>query len=216
MSHYFDPVPATTSRPGRVQLQLPGSAVELAVDRGVFSASGVDPGTLELLREGIGIPGGGPGSAGPLLDLGCGYGPIAVTLGRLYPKATVWAVDVNRRALELTAVNAAALGMAGRVRPAQPDEVPEDIRFDGMWSNPPIRIGKEALHQMLRKWLVRLLPGASAWMVVHKHLGADSLAGWLGAEGWTVRRLGSRKGYRLLQVGPATETTAEAGPGAGR
>ncbi|MDA8048032.1 MAG: methyltransferase [Actinomycetota bacterium] len=212
MSHYFDPAPTSPSRPGRVLLQLPGSEVELAVDRGVFSATGVDPGTLELLRAGLGRPGAGPASDRPLLDLGCGYGPIAVTLARRYPNATVWAVDVNARALELAAANARALGLEARIRPARPDEVPGDLCFDGIWSNPPIRIGKEALHDLLLAWLPRLRPGAAAWMVVQRHLGADSLSRWLVGEGWPVRRLGSKKGYRLLQVGPAGEPE----PGASR
>lgn len=210
MSHYFDPAPTAPSSPGRVVLHLPGWQVDLAVDRGVFSASGVDPGTLELLRAGVGEPAGGPSSTGPLLDLGCGYGPIAVTLARRFPHATVWAVDVNTRALELTEANAASLGMQGRVRTARPGDVPAEARFDGIWSNPPIRVGKEALHELLMEWLPRLRPEASAWMVVQRHLGADSLAKWLTGEGWPVRRLGSRKGYRLLQVGPVGR------PGAGR
>lgn len=197
MSHYFDEMPAAASRPGRVKLSLPGFEAELAVDRGVFSAGGVDPGTMELLRAGVGPD---AGVEGPLLDLGCGYGPIALTLAHRFPAATVWAVDVNARARELTAANAAALGLGRRVRAAAPADVPGEIRFDGIWSNPPIRIGKPALHQMLEEWLPRLAGGASAWLVVQKHLGADSLAAWLSRQGWGVRRLGSRKGYRILEV----------------
>ncbi|MDE3206624.1 MAG: methyltransferase [Acidobacteriota bacterium] len=203
MSHYFDPSPAAPSRPSRVTLKLAGFEAELLVDRGVFAASGIDPGTSELLRAGLGEPGGGPGSDGALLDLGCGYGPITVALAHRFPRARVWAVDVNRRALELVTANAAALGLADRVAPAPPEEVPAELRFDGIWSNPPIRIGKEALHTLLLDWLPRLLPGASAWLVVQRHLGSDSLSDWLAANGWPVKRVGSRKGYRLLQVGPA-------------
>ena len=202
MSHYFDQSPSAPSRPGRVTLSLPGFAAELSVDRGVFSAGGVDPGTMELLRSGAG-PAEAGAVGGDLLDLGCGYGPIAVTLAHRYPAATVWAVDVNRRAVELTAANAAALGFGERVRAVGPAEVPDGLRFAGIWSNPPIRVGKAALHEMLQTWLPRLAHGASAWLVVQKHLGSDSLAAWLAGEGWAVRRLGSRKGYRILQVGRA-------------
>lgn len=202
MPHYFDPSPTAASRPGRVTLKVHGFEADLAVDRGVFSAGGVDAGTIELLRSDAG-PGPGSGSGRPVgdvLDLGCGYGPIAVTLAHRYPTATVWAVDVNQRALDLAAANAAALGFAGRVRTLTPEEVPAGVSFDGIWSNPPIRIGKAALHQMLREWLPRLAPGGGAWLVVQKHLGADSLAAWLAGEGWAVRRIGSRKGYRILEV----------------
>ncbi len=184
-------------------LKLAGLEAELLVDRGVFAASGIDPGTAELLRAGLGEPGRGPGSDGALLDLGCGYGPITVALAHRFPRARVWAVDVNRRALELVSANVSALGLADRVALAPPEDVPAELRFDGIWSNPPIRIGKEALHAILLDWLPRLLPGASAWLVVQRHLGSDSLSDWLAANGWPVKRVGSRKGYRLLQVGPA-------------
>lgn len=201
MSHYFDEAPTAPSRPGRVGLRLPGFEAELSVDRGVFSAGGVDPGTLELLRADTG-PDDRDGPA-TLLDLGCGYGPIAVTVAHRYPAATVWAVDINPRALDLTAANATGLGFGARVRAVRPEDVPAEMTFDGVWSNPPIRVGKAALHQMLQAWLPRLAPGGRAWLVVQKHLGSDSLASWLSAEGWSVKRLGSRKGYRILEVGRA-------------
>ena len=141
--------------------------------------------------------------AGPvdLLDLGCGYGPIAVTLALRAPAATVWAVDVNSRARALTAENAVAAGVGDRVRVCAPDEVPADVRFAGIWSNPPIKVGNEVLHGMLMAWLPRMAEGATAWLVVHKHLGSDSLARWLGEQGFAVERVCSRSGYRVLRVG---------------
>ena len=195
MPHYFDDSPVAPSRPGQVELKLPDFEATLAVDRGVFSSGGIDPGTVELLRARTGTP-----LEGDLLDLGCGYGPIAVTLAHRCPGATVWGVDVNGRALALAAANATALGLADRIRAVTPDEVPETVSFAGIWSNPPIRIGKPALHELLLRWLPRLQPGRSAWLVVQKHLGADSLAAWLEDQGQAVRRVGSRKGYRILEV----------------
>lgn len=199
MPQYFDESPTVASRPGAVTLRLPDLTVELATDRGVFSAGAVDPGTVELLRAAAGPAAAATGRA-DLLDLGCGYGPIAVTLALRHPEATVWAVDVNQRALDLAGTNAAAIGVADRVRPVTPEGVPEEVVFAGIWSNPPIRVGKDALHAMLRRWLPRLQPAGAARLVVHKHLGSDSLAAWLAGEGWAVRRLGSRKGYRILEV----------------
>ena len=192
--HYFDADPAVPSRPGEVELSLPDFRARLAVDRGVFSAAGVDQGTLELLRA---IP--PPPAEGDLLDLGCGYGPISVTLAHRAPGAVVWALDVNDRALDLTARNAAALGLA-EVRAVRPDGIPASVRFAGIWSNPPIRIGKAALHELLGTWLPRLAPGARAWLVVHRHLGSDSLAAWLGGQGWAVSRRASKRGFRILEV----------------
>jgi 16S rRNA G1207 methylase RsmC len=133
---------------------------------------------------------------GPLLDLGCGYGPIAVVLAAAAPAATVYAVDVNLRALELTRVNT----VGTRVVAATPDEVPDSTRFAEIWSNPPIRVGKQELHAMLERWLPRLLPGGVAWLVVARHLGADSLQQWLVGQGWAVERHASQKGFRVLRV----------------
>jgi 16S rRNA (guanine1207-N2)-methyltransferase len=193
--HYFDADPAVASRPGQVELVLPDFRARLQSDRGVFSAGAVDPGTLHLLRA---VP--AAALTGNLLDLGCGYGPIACTLAHRSPLATVWAVDVNERALTLTATNAEALGQPN-VRVIHPGEAPSDLTFAGIWSNPPIRIGKAALHELLLSWLPRLEPSGSAWLVVQRHLGADSLATWLGQSGWAVVRVGSKRGYRILKVG---------------
>lgn len=197
MPHYFDEEPEVGSRPGSVRLSLPDLALDLQVDRGIFAAGGVDAGTVELLRTAPPAP-----LSGDILDLGCGYGPIAVTLARRFAAATVWAVDVNARALELAAANAAASGVGDRVRVCAPDRVPPSVTFAALWSNPPIRIGKDALHSMLGQWLDRLGSGGSARLVVHKHLGSDSLARWLVLQGWPTRKLSSRKGYRILEVGP--------------
>ncbi len=195
VSHYFDADPPVASQPGRVRLVLPDLALDLATDRGVFAREGVDAGTKLLLMESPPPP-----PEGDLLDLGCGYGAIAVTLGRRSPAARVWGVDVNRRAVALTAANAAAAG-AANIRAVGPEGVPAEVSFDGIWSNPPVRIGKAALQALLVRWLDRLSPGGRAWLVVHKHLGADSLARWLDGEGFATERLTSRMGYRLLEVG---------------
>ena len=194
---YFETNPTVRSRPGTVRLHLPDMDLELGTDRGVFSAERIDAGTELLLREHAHPP----ASATTLLDVGCGYGPIAVTLARRAPGATVWAVDVNERALELCRANAARHGVGDRVQAVTPDDVPDDVLVDGLWSNPPIRAGKAHLHELLQRWLARLAPTAEARLVVHKHLGADSLARWLTTEGWTAERLTSRAGYRILRVG---------------
>lgn len=161
---------------------------------GVFSADGLDLGTAVLLRESI-----PPSKATRLLDLGCGYGVLAVALATACPSAIVDAVDVNARALQLTAANAEANGVGERVRPLLPEQV-EETRYDEIWSNPPIRIGKEALHELLLTWLPRLAPGGVARLVVGKNLGADSLQAWLRANGFNCERTTSAKGFRLFAV----------------
>jgi 16S rRNA (guanine1207-N2)-methyltransferase len=194
--HYFDPDPEAGHRPGAVTLALPDCTFELATDAAVFAASGIDPGTKFLLLDG---PRPAPGETGPLADIGCGYGPVALTLARRAPNATVYAIDVNERARSLCAANAARNGCDNLVV-CSPDDVPAEVHFAGIWSNPPIRIGKGALHELLLRWLGRLAPDAHASLVVQKHLGSDSLARWLATQGYVVERLGSRRAYRILDV----------------
>lgn len=192
--HYFGRSPLVASQPSSVSLSLPDVHLTLATDRGVFSHGAVDAGTRYLLQE---AP--PPAPAGDALDLGCGYGPIACVLAHRAPGATVWAVDLNERARALCAANAATNGLTN-VCVHDPEDVPADVRFETIWSNPPIRIGKAALHELLTRWLARLTPTGHAVLVVQKHLGADSLAAWLTAQGYRVDRVGSRQGYRLLRV----------------
>ncbi|MDW5324604.1 class I SAM-dependent methyltransferase [Plantactinospora sp. KLBMP9567] len=195
--HYFSTEPATSADRRTVAFSVEGYDYSLTSSAGVFSADRLDPGTAVLLRKAE-LP--GPETGGALLDLGCGYGPITCVLATRASAATVWAVDVNGRARELTGENAERLGLADRVRVAAPDEVPEDLTFAQLWSNPPIRVGKEELHGMLRRWLPRLAPGGVAWLVVARHLGGDSLQRWLVEAGWQVERHASQKGYRVLRV----------------
>jgi 16S rRNA G1207 methylase RsmC len=193
-SHYSDPTPVVESKRRTVHLHVGELALELQADRGVFASRGIDLGTRVLLREAPAPP-----SQGDILDLGSGYGPIAIALARQAPGARVWAVDVNERAVELTRTNAAAAAVAN-LTACSPDEVPEDVRFAAIYSNPPVRVGKAALHELLVRWLSRLATGGRAYLVVQRNLGADSLASWLAAQGYEVQRLKSKKGYRILQI----------------
>jgi 16S rRNA (guanine1207-N2)-methyltransferase len=194
MAQYFEERPDAASAPGRVELTVDGRTLALETDAGVFSRHRLDPGTAVLLRKAPPPP-----EHGTLLDLGCGYGPIACALAAQVPGAVVWAVDINERARALTARNAAANGL-DNVRVAAPDEVPADLAIDAIFSNPPVRIGKEAMHDLLARWLDRLAPGGRAFLVVQRHLGADSLQQWLQREGFLTERLASSKGYRVLVV----------------
>ncbi|PDQ34229.1 MAG: 16S rRNA methyltransferase [Candidatus Lumbricidophila eiseniae] len=210
--HYFSAIPRSDAALRGIRVHLADRDVELVTSAGVFSSDRLDHGTRILLES---VP--PPPVTGNLLDLGCGWGPIALSLAMRSPDATVWAIDTNERALELTRRNAARLELAN-VRAARPEDVPDDIRFATIWSNPPIRVGKIELHGMLRRWLPRLLShsgadagadtvttGSSAWFVVAKQLGADSLQRWLTEDlGLTVSRPRQNKGYRILRVvGPA-------------
>lgn len=189
MSHYFE----TSDEPlatREIRATIFGNELRFTTARGIFSADRLDLGTSVLLRE---ID---PPTSGHLLDLGCGFGPIAVGLAVASPGVTVDAVDVNEHAVELTNLNAERNGVADRVRAAADAEGP----FDEIWSNPPIRIGKAALHELLLTWLPRLKPDGVAWLVVGKNLGGDSLARWLTGQGWPTEKVASAKGFRILKT----------------
>jgi 16S rRNA (guanine1207-N2)-methyltransferase len=195
--HYFSTQPGKPEVRRSLKVELDGQIRELETAGGIFSPDGIDKGTAVLLAE---VP--PPAENGMLLDIGCGWGPIALTMGLKSPGATVVAVDVNERSIALTNDNASAVGLEN-VRACRPEEVDPALRFQTIWSNPPIRIGKSELHGLLLMWLPRLAPGGSAWMVVQKNLGADSLQRWLAAElppEFSVSRESSAKAFRVLCV----------------
>ncbi|MDO5502810.1 MAG: methyltransferase [Actinomycetia bacterium] len=193
--HYFSAHPASPEERRQVAVTLAGRQLTVAVARGVFSADRLDKGTAVLLDE---VP--QPPAEGAFLDLGCGWGPLAITMALLSPDADIYGVDVNERALDLLRVNADSLGLR-RLNPVLPHEVPDELGFDLIWSNPPIRIGKPALHELLRTWLPRLRPGGAAYLVVAKNLGSDSLQRWIEIDlGLICRRHASHKGFRILAV----------------
>lgn len=191
--HYFSPSPASPSEPITFSVALPDGTLQLTTDRGVFSHGSLDLGTKVLLLKAPPPP-----VTGNLLDLGCGAGAIAITMAKRSPKATVWAVDVNHRALRLCRDNARA-NKVSNIQTCTPDEMDDTTMFDAIWSNPPVHIGKSAMHEMLVRWLSRLTPSGEAIMVVQKHLGSDSLQRWLIEHGFPTDRLSSAKGFRLLR-----------------
>ena len=195
MAHYFDEEPDAPSDPRRIDVTAGSISFSLDTDAGVFSHGRLDTATALLLNTSPPPP-----TTGDLLDLGCGSGPIALVMAHQSPGATVWAVDVNRRARNLTASNAKRLGL-DNVRVCAPDEVPSQLRFAAIRSNPPIRIGKEEMRSLLASWLDRLEVEALAHLVVSRHLGADSLSSWLIERGHPVDRVTSRRGFRVLSVG---------------
>ena len=193
MSHYFE-TPEEPFVAHDFTATIFGRELTFASAPGVFSGSRLDLGTSVLLRE------VDPPVAGHVLDLGCGVGTIAVGLALASPEVTVDAVDVNERAVELTRLNAGRHKVADRVRAMTPSKVSPETRYDEIWSNPPIRIGKEALHDLLLTWLARLREGGAAYLVVGRNLGGDSLQRWLIDKGYPTERLASAKGFRVLRA----------------
>lgn len=195
--HYFSAAPASSANLRRIRVTLAGRNLEVTTAGGVFSPDHVDDGTAVLFAN---TPAPPPG--GHLLDLGCGWGPIALTSAMLSPHSTVWAVDVNERALDLVRRNAAELGLSN-INAVVPDDVPDDVMFRSIRSNPPIRVGKNELHGLLERWIPRLDERSDAWLVVQRNLGSDSLQRWLAAafpDGYSVHRAATGKGFRVLRV----------------
>ena len=195
--HYFSQEPKSNYQPKQIELDVAGEVFKVSTASGTFSPLRLDVGTSVLIDNLELAP-----KEGNVLDLGCGWGPISLNLAKNSPKAKVWAVDVNNRSLELTAQNAKTVGLTN-VQTATPETVPKEIMFSGIWSNPPIRIGKKELHELLLSWLPRLEKNASAYLVVQKNLGSDSLQKWLTetlVDGYEVSRLTSVKTYRIIKV----------------
>jgi 16S rRNA (guanine1207-N2)-methyltransferase len=194
--HYFSSQAGRDFTPRPLSVDLAGATREVLTAPGIFSPKGLDKGTAVLLRE---VP---AARGSRLLDVGCGWGPLSLSMALENPAAEVLGVDVNERSLALTSMNAEKLGL-GNVTARRPEDVDPELRFDTIWSNPPIRVGKEVLHGILLTWLPRLSPGGAAYLVVQKNLGSDSLAEWLGTalgEGFSVARLTTSKGFRILRV----------------
>lgn len=195
--HYFSGTPESELKLRPITVTLVGNSYELTTANGVFSPERIDAGTQVLLSN---TP--APPPSGDFLDIGCGWGPISLSLALHSPHATVWAVDVNERALDLVRRNAARLGLEN-VNAVLPDDVPAGLSFRTIWSNPPIRVGKNELHGLLERWLPRLKPGSDAYLVVQRNLGSDSLHRWLqGAlpDDYSVVRTATGKGYRVLRA----------------
>lgn len=196
-SHYFSDCPADPSQYSTSSATIAEVTGDILTAPGVFSTGHLDHGTAVLLRKAPAPP-----KTGTFLDIGCGWGPISLHLGLTAPAANVWAVDVNTRALDLTSRNCAAWGVSN-VTCSTPDQVPADVRFDLMWSNPPIRVGRAVTQHILMTWLPRLVPGGRAYLVIQRNLGSDSICSWLSQElpsGWTAHKFGSSKGFRVLEV----------------
>ncbi len=194
--HYFSKAPAGERKLKEVSFSVGGREITARASTGTFSSSGLDKGTKVLLSQSNLFP-----KSGNVLDLGCGWGPIALAIATICPDSRVWAIDVNARSVELTQQNAESLGLKN-VESLLADALPAELKFKEIWSNPPIRIGKAELHELLRKYLGRLLPGGRSMLVVQKQLGAESLMKWLSEEfaNCSVHKAHADKGYWVIEL----------------
>lgn len=194
--HYFSPDPSAEKKLQTVSFRVEHQTLNLNAISGTFSSTGLDKGTAVLLSLSESFP-----SSGDVLDLGCGWGAIGISIARLRPDTKVWAIDVNQRSVEQTIANAKDLELTN-VNALLPEELPDELQFDEIWSNPPIRIGKKELHLLLEKYLVKLKAGGRAMLVVQKQLGAPSLMRWLAERfaGHKVEKVLVDRGYWVISV----------------
>lgn len=194
--HYFSSDPAAPKKTVSLTIEVGGVAIRLDAASGTFSSGRLDPGTAVLLKQSEHFP-----KDGNVLDIGCGWGPIGVSIAKLAPKARVYGVDVNQRSIDQSNLNA-ELNELKNFKASKPDGLDQNLRFTSIWSNPPIRVGKQVLHDLMKQYIPMLEPGGKAVMVVAKNLGADSFQRWLQDEfpQSEVSRLATDKGYRVIQL----------------
>ncbi|MEK9577838.1 MAG: methyltransferase [Aquiluna sp.] len=194
--HYFSADPSAPAKLTELEIEVGGEVLQLSASSGTFSSERLDPGTRVLLGLQELFP-----TDGIVLDLGCGWGPIGLSIAKLQPATQVIGVDVNQRSVELANSNAKRNGLENFTAFLDRDLDP-NLDIDHIWSNPPIRIGKENLHDLLRTYMSRLNPTGDAYLVVQKQLGAESLQRWI-AQQWPERevtKVENSKGFRVIRI----------------
>ena len=196
MSHYFQDDPTLASKERRLSLDIDGKHLEFLSDNGVFSKDKIDEGTIIFLKVLVPLR-----LSGKILDLGCGYGPIGLTIAITSPDARVDLADINPRAVALCDKNARILGLSQRVTCLQSD-IYEKIEgpYDSIVVNPPIRAGKIVTYAMYEGAKQNLIDGGSLFIVIRKAQGAESAARYIESIFGNVTLLERHKGYHIYQA----------------
>ena len=194
--HYFSSDPAAPKKTVSITLQVGGKELAIEAASGTFSSSKLDAGTAVLLKHEDHFP-----KDGNVLDIGCGWGPIGISIASSTQACKVYGIDINQRSIEQSNLNAENLKLKNYWAMHARD-LPADLRFSAIWSNPPIRVGKKVLHELMETYIPRLEPGGRAMLVVQKNLGADSFQRWLSTRfpDAEVMRVATDKGYRVISL----------------
>ena len=196
MSHYYQNDPNLASNLQKISFDIDGLHMSLWTDNGVFSKSRVDEGSFAFLKVLLPL-----GLSGKILDLGCGYGTIGLTIAMASPEASITLADINTRALALCEKNAQELGLSQRVTILQSD-IYEKIEghFDSIVVNPPIRAGKRVTYAMYEGAKQRLIDGGSLFIVIRKAQGAPSASKYIEELFGNITLLKRDKGYYIYQA----------------
>ncbi len=196
--HYYTKKPSSASNPAQIQVELGGRTLRFWTDTGVFSKNELDPGS-RLLIENI------PDLSGTVVDLGCGWGPIGISLALKNPDARLVLADVNERAVDLAQKNARENG-ANNLTVVLSDgfeNLPTSV--DCVTTNPPIRAGKQVIYAMFDEAFKRLTPGGALYIVIRKQQGAPSAKKHLEERFESVEVVDRSGGYWILRAIKAQE-----------
>lgn len=198
LGQYFDEDPNVESKPVTFIKNICGIDFEFKTDRGVFSKGALDKASVILIKEFDENYAAVPLS---VADVGSGYGPLICFVGKKFDQAKLLAVEPNERARTLCEYNYKKNIGDARLKIIAPEDIDQEKKFDLIISNPPIRVGKKALYELLKEWAKRLSENGQMWLVMSKHLGADSCARYLESDcNLSVERIASKKGFRILKA----------------
>ena len=196
MSHYFQDDPNLVSNIKEITFEINGITMKLLTDNGVFSKNNVDEGSYAFLKVLLPLDLGNR-----ILDLGCGYGTIGLTLAKAHEEARITLADVNSRAVALCERNAGLLNLSPRVTILQSD-IYEKIEgpYDSIVVNPPIRAGKKVTYRMYEEAKQYLIDGGSLYIVIRKAQGAESASKYIETIFGNVTLLKREKGYYIYRA----------------
>lgn len=194
--HYYSKNPQTKSNPREWTDVLLGEKFRFQTDTGVFSKSEVDFGSRLLIEtfEEADVD-------GPILDVGCGYGPIGMAIAKKNPQKQVHMIDVNTRAIELAKKNVEKNDVSNvEIYESDGLSAVELTDFSAILTNPPIRAGKETIFRFYEEAAVKLVAGGSLWVVIQKKQGAPSTQVKLEELFGEVRVVDKKKGYFIFEA----------------
>jgi 16S rRNA (guanine1207-N2)-methyltransferase len=195
-NHYYSQKPTVQSNRKTWEFTLKGHLFTFQSDRGVFSKKEVDFGS-RLLIEAFTLP----DIKGDILDVGCGYGPVGLSIAKHYNRH-VDLIDINERAIEL-AIDNAALNSVENVTIFQSDlfqKIKADRKYMAILTNPPIRAGKKIVHAIFEDSFKHLVEDGELWIVIQKKQGAPSAIDKLEKMFKEVEVVEKKKGYYIIKA----------------